>query len=252
MFNEISRNTYNDVMNKLQYYILDEKYIDKCIEINVNNNKQLASTGNKPKIFVPKENDSLFWCFYIITQGDIKYETFTYKNDLYARQIKIDYVEKIRQEKKTIKIYKFDTITNIESNLVNDNMINEKTFLTLCVLENINIIYVNNNTYFELLMNDTNNIFIVYKINNRKNGNYKIKYGYELGDTETVNKIKTTLYRIDKIDKPIKAISAYTVQELTDICIKLAINTINKDNTSKTKTKTKKELYEGIIQYLQI
>ena len=48
----------------------------------------------------------------------------------------------IRKNKDIVKTYKFDTISSIESNLANDNNLNKKTFLTLCSIENINIIYV--------------------------------------------------------------------------------------------------------------
>lgn len=38
-----------------------------------------------------------------------------------------------------IKLYKFASISNIENQLVNENIIDLKTFLTLCPLENINV-----------------------------------------------------------------------------------------------------------------
>ena len=253
LVSKMQNQTYNDVMSELQDYMLDEPNMEKAVKIKDflnertekkekydKNIKNIQTTiDNNNKIFIPKEKDSLFWCFYIITNGEVKYETFLHKNDVYAKQIKIDYVEKIRKEKKTVKIYKFDTITNIESNLVNDNIINPKTFLTLCVIENINIIYVNKKTYFELLMNDTDTVFIIYDIKGSK-------YGFELGNKDKIENIKNTLYRIDKIDKPIKSISAYTLQELIDISNKLAIQTTN---VTTNKSKSKKDLYEGIIQY---
>ena len=243
--------TYNDVMSKLQDYILDDKNIAKSLETrNTTHNKRENEVKNnikqKNKIFIPKEKDTLFWCFYIIKNGEVKYETLLHRNEVVAKQIKISYVEKIRSDKQNIKTYKFDSISNIESNLANDNAINCKTFLTLCVIENINVIYITKKTYFELLMNDSEDIFIIYEINNSANGNYHIKHGFEQGTKETVNTLKNTLYRVDKIDKPIKAISSYSVQELVDICNKLAIETTNKDTN---KTKTKKDLYEGIIQF---
>jgi hypothetical protein len=247
---------YNDVIvNQLQDYILDEKNMEKALEMKIVslhlNKEKKPTTYVRPykQMFIPREKETLFWCFYIIKNGDIKYETTQNKNELMARQIKITYVEKIRKEKKTVKIYKFDTISNIESNLVNDNFINPKTFLTLCAIENINVIYITKKTYFELLMNDTDEVFVVYEINNGGNGKYNIKYGFELGNTESINNIKKTLYRVDNIDKPIKAISSYKTQELVEICNKLAIEIVNKDTN---KTKPKKDLYEGIIHYLQI
>ena len=209
---------------------------------NKNNNNNNKVTSN---IFIPREKDSLFWCFYIIANGEMKYETMNNKNEVIAKQLKIEYIEKIRKEKKTIKIYKFDSISSIESNLVNDNCINSKTFLTLCVVANVNVIYISKKTYFELKMNDSTNIYILYEMENA-HSKYNKKYGFELGTADIAQNIRDTLYPVEKIDKPIMSLSAYTIKELTEICQKLAIETMNKDNN---KLKSKKELYEGIIQY---
>jgi hypothetical protein len=100
-------------------------------------------------------------------------------------------------------------------------------------------------------MNDSEEIYILYEINNsnsngNSNGRYITKYGFELGNFETINNIRSTLYQVEKIDKPIMAFSSYKTSDLVNICQKLAIETINKDTN---KLKSKKDLYEGIIQY---
>lgn len=249
------QNKYNDVVKELQDYILDEKNIDKALETKIISNKEISKkepiNSNKKGLFIPSEKDSLFWCFYIFKYGEIKYEILNNKNEVISKQIKIEFIEKIRKEKKTVKIYKFDTISNIESNLVNDTCISSKTFLTLCALENINVIFISKKTFFELRMNDSEEIYILYEINNsnsngNSNGRYITKYGFELGNFETINNIRSTLYQVEKIDKPIMAFSSYKTSDLVNICQKLAIETINKDTN---KLKSKKDLYEGIIQY---
>jgi len=58
--------------------------------------------------------------------------------------------------------------------------------------------------------------------------------------------MKTTLYKLDNIDKPIKAMSGYKLSELVEICEKLALDVVDKQTN---KSKGKKELYEAIIQY---
>jgi hypothetical protein len=176
--------------------------------------------------------------------GDVSYETLPNKNSLVARQLKIDLVSIIRKKREILKTYKFDTKSNIESNLANDNNINSKTFLSLCAIENINVIYISKKTYYELLMNDSNIIYIVYEISSQNK--YNNKYGFELATEDSLNSIRSSLYKIENIDKPIKSVSSYKVQDLTQICIKLAIETINKETG---KTKSKNDLYESIIQY---
>jgi hypothetical protein len=94
--------------------------------------------------------------------GDVKYEMLEYKNILTEKKLKIEYVEKIRKEKQTVKTYKFATLTHIENNLANENQLDVKTFLTLCAVENLNVLFVKNKTYYELMMNDSNELHIVH------------------------------------------------------------------------------------------
>ena len=244
--------SYNDVFDELQNYILDEQNIQKSLKMKITNSNSknekpaniIKSITKKPHLFIPNQQDSLFWCFYIMKNGEISYETLNNKNSLVAKQIKIDLVSTIRKHKDTLKIYKFDTKSNIENNLANDNNINSKTFLSLCAIENMNVIYISKKTYYELLMNDTNIIYIVHEL--QSDSKYYNKYGFELATEDSINKIKSSLYKLDSVDKPIKAASSYKVSDLMEICNKLAIETTNKENG---KNKSKKDLYESIIQY---
>ena len=243
--------SYNDVLIELQDYILDDENIKKSIATKMlyvknekPNNIIIKQQVKKPEVFIPNEQDTLFWCFYIIKNGDIKYETMNNKNSLVAKQLKIDLVSTIRKNKDIIKMHKFDTLSNIESNLANDNNLDPKTFLALCAIENINLIYISKKTYFELLMNDSNVTYIIHELQSQSK--YYNKYGFELATEESLNTIKSTLYKIDAINKPIKAESSYKVQDLINICDRLAIDIINKDTG---KNKSKKDLYESIIQY---
>ncbi len=247
----------NELIYDYQPYILNENNMNnylkyKFIENNQNNDKyidkkydeNLLKSKPKQSIFIPKEQDTLFWCYFIIKNGDIKYETINNKNPVITKQIKIDYVKLIRENKQIIKTYKFDTISNIESNLANDNIINIKTIMSLCAIGNINLIFVNNKTYYELLMNENDYIYIIHEIS--MHSKYVKKYGYEIASKEILNNIRSNLYKLDTLNKPIKTLSSYKVQDLIDISNKLAIEVIN---TETGKNKTKNELYESIIQY---
>jgi hypothetical protein len=248
-FEPINDNDYNHVFNNLQDYMLDETNIKRSLEMKMQTEMRSFKSKNdnenkckdlKPKntIFIPREKDSLFWCFYIMKYGDGKYEVMDNKNILMEKKHKIEYVEKIRKEKQIVKTYKFATLTHIENNLANENQLDNKTFLTLCAIENINVLFVKNKTYYELLMNDSNELYIVYLLQNNK-------YGYEINPINA-EQIKTTFYKLESIDKPIKSMSGYKLLELVEICKKLAIDIVNKETN---KTKCKKDLYEAIIQY---
>ena len=244
---------YNDVLNDLQDYMLYEDNMINSLRIKMEStpkdNKIVKPINNtntviRQQLFIPNQQDSLFWCFYIIKNGDVKYETLNNKNSLIAKQMKIELVDLIRKNKDIVKMYKFDTISNLESNLANDNNLNVKTFFTLCAIENINVIFLRKNTYYEIIMNDSNEIYIVHEIHSQTK--YNNKYGYEIGNNESISNIKNTFFKLEAIDKPIKAVSFYRLDELINICNKLVIN-IHNNITSKQKSK--KELYESIIQY---
>jgi hypothetical protein len=256
MLNKNNNETnYNHVLKNLQDYMLDDSLIKRIVEstndnnssnISINSNSNSNSILEKSNIvkkekeyFIPKQKDTLFWCFYIMKNGIDQYDDLneTGISVVTEKQLKIGFVEKLRKEKPLIKIYKFASNTHIENQLVNENKIDISTFLTLCVLENLNIIYLKKKTYYELLMNDGNDIHVV-------NFTDYGKFGYKL--SLDINNIRTTLFKIDNIEKPLKALSAYKLSELVEYCSKLDIGIINEKTNKK---KNKNELYESLIQY---
>jgi hypothetical protein len=239
---------YQEFVKHIQDYMFNNTTICKSLENKIREdykNKKIKEQNNKMeqinKNFVfPYENDSLFWCLYIIKNGFMKYSQLMNRNIVLEKQLKIEYVERIRKEKQLIKQFKFDTLSNIENKLANENTIDIKTFLSLCVLGSLNIFFIKNNTYYELNMNDSNKFYIIKYFNDKK------KYGFEEVITDVLDDYRNKYYKVDNIDKPIKNISSYKTQDLIDICDKLQIETKN----SNMKTKSKQELYDAIIKYL--
>ena len=239
---------YQELVKHIQDYAFNNTTICKSIESRIRENYNEKKTKisqnkiedlNKNFIF-PCENDSLFWCLYIIKNGFINYSQLKNRNLIVEKKLKIEYVERLRKEKQLIKQFKFDTIVNIENRLANENIIDNKTFLTLCVLGNLNIFLIVNKTYYELNMNDSNIAYIVKYFENKK------KYGFEETTKDILEQIKNDYYKVDNIDKPIKSFASYKTSDLLDICKKLGIETLDKD---KNKEKSKKDLYELIIKY---
>ena len=244
----IQENKYNDVINKLHDYMLNETTIKKSLNSridNIENNSikpiKIFEKNNKERIstFSPKQKDSLFWCFYILKYGEQNYEMLENINIVLEKKLKIDYVEKIRKEKQIVKSHKFATLTHLENQLANEEKIDLPTFFTLCVIENINILYICKKTYFELLMND-DKIHIIHRLDNYS------KYGYEGIEKSKIELYRSTLFKVDSVEKPIKSISSYKVSELLEFCNKLGIEICVKDTN---KNKSKKDLYESLIQY---
>jgi hypothetical protein len=61
-------------------------------------------------------------------------------------------------------------------------------------------------------MNDTEPIYIIR--DTQSQNNYSKKYGFEIANNETLEEVRNKLYKIDNLDKPIKAISSYKLHEL--------------------------------------
>ncbi len=238
---------YNDVFFQLQDYILTDERMRESTKLSLSvrsdNRANRESRPQKPMqnhvqtksdLFEPREKDSLFWCFYIMKNGHTAYEMLDHRNFIVEKKLKIDYVEQIRSEKEKIKMYKFATLTHLESNLANDDRIDLPTFLTMCVIENLNVSVIKKQTYFELLMNDSVDMHTIHCLDNYKHG-----YTQICPD-------KQNLLKLDNITKPLKSISSYKVDDLTKMCEQLKISITN-DKTCKAKTKN--ELYESIAQY---
>ena len=203
----------------------------------------------KDKEHCIKEKDSLFWSFFTMVNGDVAYELLKPIHLVKEKKIKIEYIEKLRQNKVLLKQHKFATLIHIENQLLNESKIDLNTFFSLCVLENINIFYVYKKTFYELILDDSKPIFILYYNNNNNNS---LKYTFEKitkegSGSEKIEKYRKDWYKIDVLNKPIKGLSSYKLQELLDFCNKLNLDIINKETN---KPKKKQELYESLVQNL--
>ena len=229
-------------LRDLNQFILNETCIKNAIKYKISKSPNvytpLVKHDNKLGVFIPPEMDSLFWCLYIMKYGEIHYEMLDNKSVVTEKKIKIEYVEKIRLNKVLLKTYKFNTFSELENNLTNDKTLSLTSLLSLCALDNLNIIIIQNKTYYELRMNDSPDTAIVQKFDK--------KFGVKLVDTDF---IKNDFIQIENVEKPLKAISAYKVNDLILICNKLEIDV---KHALSEKTKTKKELYEDIYKKIEL
>ena len=219
--------------------------------------------GTKP--FIPFQKDKLFWCFYIILNGYEAYEMNHSASFSLEKQIKIETVEKLKSIKEKLKELKLKR-TELEDELVNKPMITLKGLYALCLVHDVSITYIYGRKYCDI--NTAAGAAgaaeaesagaaegaAASKVENKKKGiiiqNAKkedsLKWTSNEPPTDFLTQIKEEYWLIDNIQKPLKAASAYTLQELQDICGKLQIITLTEKNKPKTKTK----LYEEIIQGL--
>ena len=196
--------------------------------------------------YTPHQVDSLFWCFYILKYGYFKYEVDTIHNGFYIeKQEKLKYIEIIQKSKDILKNNKIKPISEITDNLANDKYISIKTFITLCLIENKQILLVDGRKIYRNIL-DSNNEFIDVQIIHRNSRT--LEHYIELNNTIPISTYLETYYVIDGFNIKLKSISSYTISELLDIVSKLNID-IEAIKNDKNKNKlTKKDIYEIVIQ----
>lgn len=232
----------------------EAKEVKEAKEKQEEKKKEMIIVKEKPKedFFSPRQKDGLFWCFYVIKNGETSYELLNNEKItlIKEKKIKIDYVDVLREKKAIFKkqTVKFPSMTHIENDLVNEQIIDLGTFLSLCHLEKINVLYVSKKTYFEMNENEGEPIHLIKRLDDPSK---KTRYIYQGTDALLLEKVRSTLYKIENIDKPVKAMSAYKVSDLIDFSMKLALETSYHDEkTAKIKNKSKQALYEAIVQLI--
>jgi hypothetical protein len=241
---------YNIVISALQNYMFTD--IDKFIKTkDVKKDKKCTKTiktqiNTNNSFFYPPQKDSLFWCFYIIVNGFSKYE-FEPTTYIKEKNEKIRYIEMVRNNKKILKEQKIKPISEIEDYLANKEQLNIKTFIALCILEHVNIIIINNQTYIEYNLTSGTKIHVIHQ-------KRPFCFSIELNASdEIIQKYRDTHFQIQNIDKPILSISSYNVSELNTFCKKLQINQepiepLNKELVIKKRSK--QEMYNLIVSTL--
>lgn len=219
-------------MNLCFEYNNDKKLNKKVQNINIVKSK-------KEDFFIPKEKDTLFWCYYIIVNGIQNYEMLfnnTYKEE---KGQKLNFIEKMRNFKDILKKYKFKR-TEVEADIAYSNEISVKTFLAMCAIENKNVCILKNRCLYTLIVNETSNIDIITLDNNRF-GCYLLD---ENAKAKLFSEYTAKFWRIDNISKPIRGQSNYKLSQLQEIADKLRIPIVD-ENGKKLK---KIDLYNLIKQ----
>jgi hypothetical protein len=189
-----SHNVFSDNNGQKKNCLKNDKKDLKDLNIN-SFKKDLKNKELESSVFYPLDKDSLFWCLYIMKYGIDTYNLLSNRNFVTEKKIKIEFVESSRKNKHLLKQYKFSSILDFENMLVNEYIIHVNTFLSLCVLENINVIVIYKRDYLELLTNDSNIIYVIFF------NPHKSKYGFKTVNHEWCSMfIKTNYNKVEKIN----------------------------------------------------
>jgi hypothetical protein len=216
-------------------------------------NKGVVTLKEKKRetMYKPKQKDSLFWCFYILKNGFFNYE-MEINNQYFVveKNEKFKYIEVLRKNKDILKIHKIKPLTELEDDLANKDKISIKTFVALCIFENINMLLVNNRKIYELLSTDIdekNPIHVVH----RNNKTYE--HSIELDPTdEIIQKYRDTYYKMNNFETTLKSMASYKLEELIELCKKFNINIeeckdSQKDFEKGKKKMSKKDIYNLLV-----
>ena len=199
--------------------------------------KQKKQTIEKKDYYITDEEDKLFWYFYIILNGFKTYEYEKHALFKIEKDFKIAAIEKLRKQKALLKKNKL-RLTEVEDELLNHSNISLKGLYALCLLYDINIIYVWDRKYFYMNSNPEEKTHVIEKRKNIDN--------YLCDDNIKIINFTSQYWKIENISKPLKGFSVYSLGELIDICNKLNISCKDERN----KKKTKKMMYEDILKNL--
>ena len=183
-------------------------------------------------IFFPKQRDQLFWCFYVILHGQIEYDMLTSFFTL-EKETKYKWIEVFRGRKELFKPIKVSRNV-VEDELANAKAITMATVKALCHLNDVNVFYVDDKKYYEITTNSEKPFYLIEKVD----GRYGLK---EKIPIEKVEYYREHYWKLENLDKPLKAVSSYKASELKDICKRLHIESSNM---------TKPKMYEKILSKL--
>lgn len=188
--------------------------------------------------FYPRQKDSLFWCFFIIKNGFSAYEYPGTTTFVREKELKFEYIDTLRASKQMLKTKKIKNLReDVEDELANKERIGMKTFIALCVASNINVLFIHKRKCFELIFDEEEPIYIVHQKEINKHTKYSLQTD---ASKDIIQNYRDTYFQWESVDKPLKAPSAYKVEDLHILCKKM-------DITINGKKKTKKELYDLLL-----
>ena len=183
-------------------------------------------------IFFPKQRDQVFWCFYIILNDITNYE-MVHNYFTTEKETKYKWIEEFRLKKELFKPIKVSR-TTVEDELANAKSITMASIKALCHLKDANVFFIDGKKYYEMLTNDEKPIYVIEKID----GKFGLKQNIS---KEKVQYYREHYWKLENLDKPLKAVSSYKSDELKDICKRLHIDAHDM---------TKPQMYEKILSKL--
>ncbi len=183
--------------------------------------KEFKELKEPKKIKKIEPQDKLFFIIYNLVNNNFDDEI----NFRIEKEFKIKSIEKLREIKQKLKIYKFKLV-EVEDKLLNCKHIDLQTFFALCLLYEKNIFFIWNKKFYEFNCCENEVVIII--------NNYK----EETFNEDKIQYFKDNYYQVLNINKQIKSCTSYSKEDLKIIAKKLGIENIELK---------KNDLYEKIM-----
>ena len=207
-------------------------------EIHVEKPKELpaAVAVEKTDVYYPEKKDTLFWCLYIAKNGLNAYNAITQGYSNIEMQEKQQIMESIKTQPSRLKNTNVKitnvAIQEIMSDIVTNTALNVSTLIAMAVFYRARIILTKEKKfYINICPTDEYEHTLIFHKNAR--GDYVI----DTCVTESkIQQIETEQFRLNRYDRPLDAVSNFTVDDLRKLSVRLGV-----DQTVKYK---KSELYQ--------
>ena len=191
------------------------------------------------RAYFPDKKDTLFWSIFIGTHGVTDYEMIHhgYSNVEIAEKHKIMMFVKERPNRLKNTNVKLTNVAiqEIISDVVTNESLNISTLVALAMFYRRRIVLSKDNAFYIDICPEEIDEPVILLIKNRRGA-----YGVDLDDAEQKIKIiETEQFCLHRFDKPLQAISNYTVDELKTVARRL--------NVDANKKQKKAELYQECV-----
>ena len=213
-------------------HIITNNFVNESYKTLETTIKYIPKKNIEKKPIYDKNEDFLFWIFFIFVKGEMEFEYIKKQKYTISKEFKINASIKVKNQKfNNRKLVK----SKILNNLTHEKNISLMTLAALCVIYDLNILYcVNSVKHYKLYQDYVDEINIL--INN--NGNIDF---IKNASKEDIEKYTQNTIEMETFEDKLKSASSYKLSDLLVLSDILKIN---------SKNKTKQTLYDEIQKIL--
>jgi hypothetical protein len=234
-----------DSTENIAYLSISEPIVKVPVEFTNAIKDNLVNTAASEELISPKQNDTLFWCLFIIHFGYGEYLEVDRNYGVKELEVKKQIGEFITKNPHAMKSTSTKMTKAAVQEILSELLTSQKetsmnSMMAILVYYKINLIMVNSTKLLMLeFVADKDNELPTYVLHKDAYGKYSVKT--EPLTTDEIADMKNKMICLESYLKPLKAISNYKVEELEELAKKMGIY-------EKNKKYKKNDLYQEISE----